>query len=130
MQKSTNILDILSERVHYDIIPSMENDKDWNVRINEEFPETIIHFGAIEFKGKNNTDPDGNISFNFKIVSSPDETLSVNDLTLQEYSGRILNSILEKSARDGGLVLENSKGQIMTQKMKDRLEKEYNTDEH
>jgi hypothetical protein len=130
MQKSTNILDTLSERVHYDIIPSMENETDWHVRINEEFPETIIHFGAIEFTGKNADDPDGNISFNFKIVSTPDPELSINDLTLQQYSGRILNSILEKSARDGGLVLENSKGQIMTKKMKERLEKEYNADEH
>ena len=64
------------------------------------------------------------------IISTPDPELSINDLTLQQYSGRILNSILEKSARDGGLVLENSKGQIMTKKMKERLEKEYNADEH
>ena len=69
MQRSTDILDKLSEKVHYDIIPAEEENL-WNVRINEEFPETVISYGAIEFLGKNKNDKDGQLSFNFKISFS------------------------------------------------------------
>ena len=113
MQKSTDILDKLSEKVHYNIIPAEEQNL-WNVRILEEFPETVISYGAIEFLGKNKNDKDGQLSFNFQIISSPDAELSVNDLTLQRYCGRILNSILDVAMQDGTMAArDKNTGEVM-----------------
>jgi hypothetical protein len=125
MQKSTNILDRLSERVHYDIVPAEEENL-WNVRILEEFPETIISYGAIEFVGEDKNDKDGKLSFNFQIISSPDPDLSVNDLTLQEYSGRILESILDTAVSDGTLIARdnNTDEVLMSEHVRKELEQE------
>ena len=125
MQKSTNILDILSEKVHYDIVPAEEENL-WNVRILEEFPETIISYGAIEFVGEDKNDKDGQLAFNFQIISSPDEDLSVNDLTLQQYCGRILESILDTAVSDGTLIAQdkNTDEVLMSDHVKKELEEE------
>jgi len=125
MQKSTNILDILSEKVHYDIVPAEEENL-WNVRILEEFPETIISYGAIEFVGEDKNDKDGKLSFNFQIISSPDEDLSVNDLTLQQYCGRILESILDTAVSDGTLIARdnNTNEVLMSEHVRKELEQE------
>ena len=125
MQKSTNILNILSEKVHYDIVPAEEENL-WNVRILEEFPETIISYGAIEFVGEDKNDKDGKLSFNFQIISSPDPDLSVNDLTLQEYSGRILESILDTAVSDGTLIARdnNTDEVLMSEHVRKELEQE------
>ena len=125
MQRSTDILDKLSENVHYDIIPADEENL-WNVRLLEEFPETVISYGAIEFVGKNKNDKDGQLSFNFKIISSPDEDLSINDLTLQQYCGRILESILDTAVSDGTLVAQdkNTGDVLMSDHVRKELEQE------
>jgi hypothetical protein len=125
MQKSTDILDILSEKVHYDIVPAEEENL-WNVRILEEFPETIISYGAIEFVGEDKNDKDGKLSFNFQIISSPDEDLSVNDLTLQQYCGRILESILDTAVSDGTLIARdnNTNEVLMSEHVRKELEQE------
>ena len=125
MQKSTDILNILSEKVHYDIIPAEEENL-WNVRILEEFPETIISYGAIEFVGEDKNDKDGKLSFNFQIISSPDPDLSVNDLTLQTYCGRILESILDTAVSDGTMVAQdkNTGDVLMSDHVKKELEQE------
>jgi hypothetical protein len=67
----------LSEKVHYEIIPA-DDPHGWNIRILEEYPETVISFGAIRFEGEKE---DGQINFNFSIVSSPDPDLTTEDLT-------------------------------------------------
>jgi len=125
MQKSTDILNILSEKVHYDIIPAEEENL-WNVRILEEFPETIISYGAIEFVGEDKNDKDGKLSFNFQIISSPDPDLSVNDLTLQQYCGRILESILDTAVSDGTLIARdnNTDEVLMSEHVRKELEQE------
>lgn len=108
----------LSENVHFEIIPS-EDKHGWNIRILEEFPETIIAFDVIEL-----VENEEQISFNFTIISTPDEDLSVNDLTLQEFTGRILTSLLEIAVADGTLVAQDKKtGEIMaTEEMHEELE--------
>ena len=121
MQKSTDILEKLSENVHYDIIPANREDG-WDVRILEVFPETVISYGAIEFVGKDKNDKDGQLAFNFTIISTPDPDLTINDLTLQEYSGRILNSILDTAVSDGTMVArDNNTGEVL---MSDHVKKE------
>ena len=113
MQKSTDILDKLSENVHYDIIPA-DRENGWDVRLLEEYPETVISYGAIEFLGKDKNDKDGKLAFNFTIVSSPDKDLTVNDLTLQRYCGRILNSILDVAMQDGTMAArDKNTGEVM-----------------
>ena len=125
MQKSTDILDKLSENVHYDIIPANREDG-WDVRILEEFPETVISYGAIEFIGKDKNDKDGQLAFNFTIISTPDPDLTINDLTLQEYSGRILNSILDTAVSDGTMIArdKNSGEVLMSDHVRKELEQE------
>lgn len=121
MQKSTDILEKLSENVHYDIIPANREDG-WDVRILEVFPETVISYGAIEFVGKDKNDKDGQLAFNFTIISTPDPDLTINDLTLQEYSGRILNSILDTAVSDGTMIArDKNSGEVL---MSDRVRKE------
>lgn len=105
----------LSEHIHYDIIPQSESEDGWDVRINEEFPETVIRFGNVKFEGSGKEDADGYLSFNFTIVSSPDPDLTEKDLTLQSYCGRILNSIIEQSMSEGTVVARDDEtGEIMT----------------
>lgn len=109
-----DITNQLSENIHYDIIPADNDEHGWHIRINEVFPETVIAFGAIEYVGDDENDENGHLSFNFSIVSSPDADLTTEDLTFQEYCGRILNSILDKAVSDGTLVARDDKtGEIL-----------------
>ena len=105
----------LSEDIHYQIIPQADNEHGWDVRLLEDYPETIIRFGNVKFEGENENDENGYLSFNFSIVSSPDGDLDVdNDLTFQQYCGRILTSIIEKSIMDGSLVAQDDKtGEVL-----------------
>ena len=125
MQKSTDILEKLSENVHYDIIPANRKDG-WDVRILEVFPETVISYGAIEFIGKSKDDKDGQLAFNFTIISTPDPDLTINDLTLQQYSGRILNSILDTAVSDGTMIAKdkNTNEVLMSEHVRKELEQE------
>lgn len=89
----------LSEGIHFDIIPAQDNEYAWHVRINEEYPETIIQFGAVEFDGKTDM-----LHFNMDIISSPDPDLTTDDLTFQEYCARILSEVIELSLEDGTVI--------------------------
>lgn len=116
-----DIESMLSEDVHYQIIPS-DDKHGWDIRILEEFPETIIQYDAIEL-----VENEEQISFNFRIVSTPDQDLSIEDLTLQEYAGKILNSLLEVAISEGTLVAEDKKtGERMaTDEIHEELDNEY-----
>lgn len=114
----------LSEDVHFKIIPS-EEGHGWDVRILEEFPETVIRFGAIEFVGvEGEGDQDGQISFNFDIISTPDDDLSKEDLPFQDFVGRILHTVIEMSIADGTMVAQDQKsGDILaTDEIYDEIE--------
>lgn len=115
---SNDIETKLSENVHFEIIPS-EDKHGWNIRILEEFPETVIAFDVIEV-----VEDEDQLSFNFTIISTPDADLSVNDLTLQEFTGRILTSLLEIAIADGTLVAQDKKtGEVMaTEEMHEEME--------
>ena len=98
-------LEKLSEGIHYTLIPA--DDDVWHVRIDEEYPETVIRYGEIKFQGDDENDPNGYLSFNFDILSSPDDDLTTEDLTFQDYCGRILESILEQAILGDGLIAED-----------------------
>lgn len=121
-----DITEMLSEKIHYEIIPS-ENPHGWDIRILEEYPETVISFGALEFVGEGENDEDGQISFNFSIVSTPDPDLTTEDLTFQVYVGRILNAILAVAIEEGTLVGKEKDADkyIMTEQMKEDIADEH-----
>ena len=97
------ILSTLSEGVHYEIIPQVDDTRGWDVRLLEEYPETIIRYGNVAFDGKRDA-----LTFNYEIVSSPDPDLEVEtNLTFQEYCGRILSSIIDKSITDGSMIAQD-----------------------
>ena len=98
-----DILDKLSEGVHYEIIPQSDDIRGWDVRLLEEYPETVIRYGKVAFDGKRDA-----LTFNYEIVSSPDPDLEVEtDLTFQEYCGRILSNIIEQSISEGTLLAQD-----------------------
>ena len=96
-------LDKLSEGIHYEIIPQTDDTRGWDVRLLEEYPETVIRYGNVAFDGKRDA-----LTFNYDIVSSPDPDLQIeNNLTFQEYCGRILSNIIEQSITDGSLLAQD-----------------------
>mgnify|MGYP005709470871 FL=1 len=95
-----DIVDKLSEGIHYEIIPSSLDEKGWDVRLLEEFPETVIRYGNVAFDGKQDA-----LTFNYNIVSSPDPELEIEgNFKFQEYCGRILSNIIEASIADGSMM--------------------------
>ena len=108
-----DILDKLSEGIHYEIIPQSDDTRGWDVRLLEEYPETVIRYGNVAFDGKRDA-----LTFNYEIVSSPDPDLEVEtNLTFQEYCGRILSSIIDKSITDGSMIAQDKDtGEIMATK--------------
>jgi len=107
------ILSTLSEGVHYEIIPQVDDTRGWDVRLLEEYPETVIRYGNVAFDGKRDA-----LTFNYDIVSSPDPDLQIeNNLTFQEYCGKILSSIIDKSITDGSMIAQDKDtGEIMATK--------------
>ena len=122
-QHQQGILDKLSEGVHYEIIPQSDDTRGWDVRLLEEYPETVIRYGKVAFDGKRDA-----LTFNYDIVSSPDPDLSIeNNLTFQEYCGRILSNIIEQSISDGSLLAQDKNtGEIgATKETLEWIEDEY-----
>ena len=118
-----DILDKLSEGVHYEIIPQTDDTRGWDVRLLEEYPETVIRYGKVAFDGKRDA-----LTFNYEIVSSPDPDLEVEtDLTFQEYCGRILSNIIEQSISEGTLLAQDKDtGEVgATQETLEWLKDEY-----
>ena len=55
------------------------------------------------------------LTFNYEIVSSPDPDLEIeNNLTFQEYCGKILSNIIDQSLVDGSMIArDNETGEVM-----------------
>lgn len=87
----------LEENIDYELIPA-ENDF-WQVRIlTGDYVESVIQYGSIKLDGKNTKKPDDvEISFDFQLISSPDEDLNINNVDFQLYCGQLLTSILENA---------------------------------
>ena len=105
-----DILDKLSEGVHYEIVPQTNDARGWDVRLLEGYPETVIRYGNVAFVGKRDA-----LTFNYEIVSSPDPDLEIeNNLTFQEYCGKILSNIIDQSLVDGSMIArDNETGEVM-----------------
>ncbi len=79
---------MFEENVQYELIPG-DNDH-WHIRIKEgEFIESVISFGKISMEEDSPI-----LSFDLTLESSPDEELISDNIDLQKYAGKILESII------------------------------------
>jgi|LauGreDrversion4_2_1035121.scaffolds.fasta_scaffold701570_2 hypothetical protein len=82
----------LEENIDYEMIPGA--GENWDIRIlTGEFTETVINYKRLQVSN------DGeHLTFNFEIVSSPDEGLDAEtNLDLQNTAAMVLSNILENS---------------------------------
>ena len=89
----------MSEGVDYELIPVeyVDNEAAWDVRIlRGEFTETVLRFGTIKYDGERDC-----LTFDFRVVESPDSDLDSSSEDLQEFSGAILEDILERGINEG-----------------------------
>lgn len=92
-------LNKLSEGVDYELIPVeyVDNQSAWDVRILRGiYTESVIRYGTIKFDGEREC-----LTFDFRVVTSPDPDLDSNDTDLQEFAADILEDILERGLREG-----------------------------
>jgi hypothetical protein len=83
-----SIPNMFEENVQYELIPG-DNDH-WHIRIKEgEFIESVISFGKISMEEDSPI-----LSFDLTLESSPDEDLASDNIDLQKYAGKILESII------------------------------------
>lgn len=95
-------LDKVCEGIHYELTPVDESDnrQAWHVRILEgDFTETVISFGNVALHEDNE-----HLSFNFSVISTPDDTLDEDNVPLQDYAALILEDIMERAIADGSIV--------------------------
>lgn len=92
-------LDKVSEGVDYELIPVeyVDNQAAWDVRVlRGEFTETVIRYGTIRYDGTRDC-----LTFDFRVVDSPDPELSSDDITLQDFAGQILEDVIERGMQEG-----------------------------
>ena len=81
---------MLEENVDYELV--VADQEHWHIGIIKgEFVESVISFGAIQV-GK-----DDMLHFDFQLHYSPDPDLTVEDIEIQRYAGKILESVMVSS---------------------------------
>jgi|TARA_B110000444_G_scaffold258464_1_gene299481 hypothetical protein len=95
----------MEEGIHYQIIPDREDEQSWNVRILKgQYTETVLKYGTVRF----NEIPK-NMSFDFKIVYTPDTELKVSSVDLQEFAGYMLEKIMAQGVEEGSVITKEIK---------------------
>ena len=93
----------LQENIDYVLTPLKESEDAWGVRfMTGDYVETIVQYNTIavnEIKDQ--------LTFNFRIVSTPDTDLSESDVNLQKHVAAILEAIIEVGLTDGSVELNN-----------------------
>ena len=91
----------LVENVDYQLVPLDQAEDAWGVRfLTGHFVESVISYGAVSFN-----EVADHMTFNFKLLSSPDDSLSENDEELQEYCADVLTAIIANGVEDGSVIL-------------------------
>lgn len=88
-----------SEGIDYELIPVeyVNNEAAWDIRIlRGEFTESVLRYGTIKFDGERDC-----LTFDFRVVSSPDADLDSNNTDLQDFAGLILEDVLERGISEG-----------------------------
>jgi len=88
------IPNMLEENIDYELLPA-DNDH-WHIRIKQgDFIESVVSFGSIK------VDEVGDkLNFDFTLHSSPDPDLTVDNIDLQRYTGKILESVIINSINE------------------------------
>ena len=92
----------MTEGTDYELIPAdqIENDQAWDVRLlSGDFIETVVRYGRIKFDGIRDC-----LTFDFKVVYSPVDGVTPDDVELQEHAADVLESILDDAVAKGTLV--------------------------
>lgn len=85
------------EDIDYRLIPLEQHSDAWGVRfLSGPFIETVIMYYAIALN-----EVQGHLSYNFKIISTPDDTLATDRVDLQEFATGVLESIIENGVSAG-----------------------------
>jgi len=96
-------VDKLSEGIDYKLIPAPDNEQAWNIRVlTGPYIETVVQFGAISING-----PEEAINFNFTIIESPDDSLTVEDKQFQELCGLVLHDVFEMALGRDELIMKD-----------------------
>lgn len=87
---------MLEENVDYQLIPKFTGDESWAVRIlSGEYNEVVLSFGSVIIDGGK-----GFINFDYQIIETPDDNISEEDESLQEFVSEILESLLLRAIED------------------------------
>ena len=85
---------MFEENKQYELIPG-DNDH-WYIRIKEgEFIESVFSFGELSIDNRSDV-----LKFNLTLHSSPDEELTVDNIELQRYAGKVLESVMMGNLQD------------------------------
>ena len=92
----------LTENVDYCFIPHESLEDAWAVRImSGDFIETLIAYNAIAFNEVKDC-----LTYNFVVVSSPDDNAVDTNEELQQKATEILEAIIEAGIEDGTVELK------------------------
>ena len=92
----------LTENVDYCFIPHESLEDAWAVRImSGDFVETVIAYNAIAFNEVKDC-----LTYNFVVVSSPDDNAVDTNEELQQKATQILEAIIEAGIEDGTVELK------------------------
>lgn len=92
------------EGTDYELVIVDDDDNAWACRIlTGSFNETVIKFGAIAINEEDN------LNFNFYIVETPDEYLTVDNEKLQETAAELLMAIFDTCVEEGSARFSDAK---------------------
>jgi len=89
-----SIPNMFEQNKQYELIPG--DDDHWHIRIKEgEFVESVFSFGELSIDNRSDV-----LKFNLTLHSSPDEELTVDNIELQRYAGKVLESVMMGNLQD------------------------------
>ena len=98
----------MEENKDYELVPDPDDSHAWQIRIlTGEFTETVIQYGTIAFN-----EIKEHFTFDFSLISSPDEYLSIDNVDLHNVLTRILEDIIERGQEEGWVKLNERKSII------------------
>jgi len=96
------------ENTDYEIIPNPNDSHSWQIRIlTGDYTETVIQFGTIAFN-----EIKDHFNFDFTLIQSPDEDLTIDNEDLHNVLARILENIIENGSEEGWVKLDEKRSII------------------
>ena len=90
------------ENETYQLVPGLAHEDAWHVRILEgPFAETVIQYGKVTVN-----ETEEHLTFDFTIISSPDEDLTSENVDLKLYAGDILEECIRAGIEEGSAHLK------------------------